>query len=74
MMCADHQGAARDMSASATRCWQRAAVEALLAPMGPERAGPWQDGGAGEWVAPGQGRCEWGPNRPANHPTDGDQQ
>lgn len=39
-----------------------------------DRAGPWQDGGAGERGAPGQDRCEQGPNCLANHPADGHHQ
>lgn len=45
MMRADHQGAARDMLASATQCWQRAAVETLLDLMGPDGPRREQDHG-----------------------------
>lgn len=58
----------------AMRYWQQAAVETLPAPMGPTRMGPrqwrmwrWADSARPRWV--------WArAYRPADHPTDGDQQ
>ncbi|KAK1333849.1 hypothetical protein QTO34_006237 [Cnephaeus nilssonii] len=43
---------------------RQVAMEALPALMGPDGSGTTRDGGAGEWVAPGQGRCKQGPNHP----------